>query len=213
MIVWHHMRMGVMALALTACGTVAEEGSVFSQSLARFQTPDVEPRFAAIQETGAPRLQIALVADERAGDLLLERRNGAFEYWLSSDGVQLVLQHGVIHSTRGLGEGLMASELSEPLARIRNLEDGPSDRFHTYLNGNDEAVTRTYRCDIRRTRDIAITISGQQIQTVLLRESCNSLDQEFENLYWVNPDTRQIVQSRQWAGPFVEAISTRIVLP
>ena len=118
----------------------------------------------------------------------------------------------MIHSTRGLGEGLLASELSQPLARIASLEPGPSYRFHTYLTGNDETVTRTYRCEFLRVRDIAVPVSGTRIQTVLLRESCNSLDQFFENLYWVDPDNRQIVQSRQWAGPFIEAISTRIVL-
>ena len=158
-------------------------------------------------------MQIAFVNEDRASDLLLERRDGEFEYWLSSDGVQLVMQRGMLHSTRGLGEGLLASELSEPLARVQSLEPGPSYRFHTYLTGNDEAITRTYLCEFRQTRDISIPISGVQSQTVLLRESCNNLDQAFENLSWVSIQDRQIVQSRQWAGPYVEAIATRIVLP
>ena len=92
------------------------------------------------------------------------------------------------------------------------MSEGRSDRFHTYLNGNDEAVTRTYRCDIRKTREITIPVVGGEVATFLFRESCNSLDQEFENLYWVDPRSRQIVQSRQWAGPLVAAISTRVVL-
>lgn len=207
-----HLQLSVLTFALSACGTVVDQNTAFSQSLARFQPQQTVPRFAAIQQTGAPRLQVALVRDDLASDLLLERRNDPFEYWLSSDGVQLVLQSGVIHSTRGLGEGLMASELSQPLARIASLEPGPSFRFHTYLTGNDETVTRTYSCDFRWVRDIEIPVSGSRIQTVLLRESCNSLDQYFENLYWVDPDNRRIVQSRQWAGPYIEAISTRIVL-
>ena len=198
-------------MMLTACGTVVEQDTAFSQSLARFQTQQTDPRFESIQAAGAPRLQVALVNDDRASDLLLEQRNGPYEYWLSADGVHLILENGVIHGTRGLGEGLLASELSEPLARIQSLEPGPSVRFHTYLNGDDQAVTRTYRCDFRRTREITIPISGMVVDTVLLRESCNSLDQSFENLFWVNPRNRQIVQSRQWAGPHVEAISTRVV--
>ena len=108
---------------------------------------------------------IAVIETEEAGELRLEQRDGPYEYWLSSDGVQLVLQDGMLHGTRGFGQGLLASDLSEPLARLQSLQEGPSDRFHTYLNGNDEAVTRTYRCEFRQTRSITISVPGGEIPT------------------------------------------------
>lgn len=196
---------------LVGCGTAVQDNG-WGVVLSRFQGTEQSSRFTAAVEADAPTLQIGFVDAGASANLRLERRDGPFEYWLSADGVHLVLEDGMLHSTRGLGEGLLASELSEPLRRLQTLQEGPSDRFHTYLNGNDEAVTRTYRCDFRQTREITIAVVGGEIPTVLFRESCNSLDQEFENLYWVDPQTRQIVQSRQWAGPLVAAISTRIVL-
>lgn len=200
-------------LSLAGCGAAGNQGTAVGQSLTAIREPQTEARFAALQKAAAPRLQVALIDREVASDILLEQRTGAFEYWLTSDGVHLILQDGMLQGTRGLGDGLLASDLSEPLARVRGLQEGPSDRFHTYLNGEDQTVTRTYRCDIRRTRDITIEVTGGSVATVLMREDCNSIDQQFENLYWVDPRNGRIVQSRQWVGPFTGNLSTRIILP
>ncbi|MEL7257828.1 MAG: YjbF family lipoprotein, partial [Pseudomonadota bacterium] len=134
-----------------------------------------------------------------------------FEYWLSPEGAQVILQDGMLHGLRGFGEGLLASELTEPLALVRGLRPGVSDRFHTFLDGNDRAVTRTYRCLIERIGPEEIALADIQVNTVLMVERCRSLDQSFENFYWVAPARSQIVLSRQWAGPFLGALSTRVV--
>jgi len=42
-----------------------------------------------------------------------------------------------------------------------------------------------------------------------MRETCKSLDDQFFNLYWV--ENGRIIQARQWGGPQVGPISTRIV--
>jgi len=203
----------VTCLFLSACGTVADEDSAFGQSFEglRGDEPDFAPRFIALIQSEAATLQVAFLDQDTNGNLLLERRDGDFTYWLSPDGAHIVLQAGMLHSTRGLGEGLLASELSEPLALVRTTRSGVSDRFHTYLDGNDFAITRTYRCDIENQGPRQIDLLGQQTATVLMRESCNSLDQEFTNLYWVVPGSGTIVLSRQWAGPEVGRVSTRVV--
>jgi len=202
----------VALLLLAGCGSKATEDSAFGQAMAGFGGPEeFQPRFIALLKAEAPALQIGIVEEGQGGTLLLERRDGQFEYWLSPDGAQIILQDGMLHGTRGFGEGLLASEVTEPLARVHGLDPGWSDRFHTYLDGTDRTVTRTYRCQITSDGPREIEIAGAPVQTRLMRESCRSLDQEFENLYWVGPDSRDIVLSRQWSGPYVGAISTRVV--
>ena len=105
----------------------------------------------------------------------------------------------------------MVWALSQPLSHVRGLTSGYSDRFHTYLDGNDQAETRTYRCLFTVGKQSEVALRSKTVQTVQMRENCRSLDQEFTNIYWVTPETRRIVQSRQWAGPFVGALSTRVV--
>ena len=205
--------LAALMAALSGCGTVVEEGSALGQSFEELQRNRVDfvPRFIALLQDEAPTLQVGFIDLEINGNLLLERQDGAYEYWLSPDGGQIVLQSGMLHSTRGFGEGLLASDLSAPLALVLNLQSGWSDRFHTYLDGNDFAVTRTYRCRIENEGPRSVDILGTSVDTQLMRESCRSLDQEFVNLYWVVPSRRTIVLSRQWAGPEIGAVSTRVV--
>ena len=210
------LRHGLWSLALTllaSCGTAVDEESALGQSLAGIIGNDADfvPRFVVLLQQEAPTLQIGFVDRETSGNVLLERQEGGFAYWLSPDGAQIILQDGMLHGTRGLGEGLLASELSQPLAMVRGLQSGWSDRFHTYLDGNDRAITRTYRCRIDNRGARELNLFGTPTDTRLMRESCRSLDQEFVNLYWVAPSSRDIIVSRQWAGPVIGAISTRIV--
>lgn len=169
------------------------------------------PRFAARLRAEAPILQVGFVKLNQVGNMVLERRHGDFEYWISSDGLHIVLQSGMLHSTRGLGEELLASELSEPRALILARRSGQADRFHTYLNGNDRAVTRTYRCVIENDGPQETELVTGLVPTTLMTERCRNLDQSFVNFYWVSSESGQIVQARQWAGPRIENISTRIV--
>jgi len=200
-------------MLLASCGTAVDEESALGQSLAGIMKNDADfvPRFIVLLQQEAPTLQVGFVDRETSGNVLLERQEGGFAYWLSPDGAQIILQDGMLHGTRGLGEGLLASELSQPLAMVRGLQSGWSDRFHTYLDGNDRAITRTYRCRIDNRGARELNLFGTATDTWLMRETCRSLDQEFVNLYWVAPSSRDIIVSRQWAGPVIGAISTRIV--
>lgn len=203
----------VLMMALTGCGTVAEDGSALGQtaSVFRSEQANLSPRFISLFQAQAPVLQVGFVDLETSGNVLLEREDGAFAYWLSPEGAQITLQSGILHSTRGFGEGLLASDLSQPLALVLGMRSGWSDRFHTYLDGEERAVTRTYRCRIDNEGAREIDLFGTPVDTRLMRESCRSLDQDFVNLYWVAPSRGTIILSRQWAGPVVGAISTRIV--
>jgi len=198
---------------LAGCGTVADKKNPILAGLNTLQgsQPALAPRFASLVEQDVPRLQVSIIETGANATLLLERQNGNFAYWLTVDGSHLVLESGLLHGTRGFGEGLLASELGEPLALVRSRRDGWSDRFHTYLDGNDRAVTRTYRCLIENKGQKETKLLGGTVKTELMSESCRSLDQKFLNFYWVVPATGQIVLSRQWAGPEIGQISIRVV--
>jgi hypothetical protein len=210
-------RMGLALLtlvALNACSSQQDAQNPLTTVLdgVRGVQPDFSPRFTQLLQNDAPVLQVGFIEQDSTANVLLERRDGAFEYWLTADGAHIILQSGMLHSTRGLGEGLLASELSEPLSRILNRRSGYADRFHTFLDGKDRAVTRTYRCLIESAGPKTITLANGPVAVELMTENCRSLDQDFTNFYWVVPATGQIVQSRQWSGPELGAMSTRAVL-
>lgn len=199
---------------LSGCSSATDTQSPLGLAVNRLRgaQPDMVPRFARLARDETAVLQVGLVDQKASFAMLLERRDGAFDYWLTGTGEQIVLQHGMLHSTRGFGEGLLASDISQPLARVRGMQPGYSDRFHSFLDGNDRAVTRTYRCLIENSGAQTIELGTGPVNTVLMTENCRSLDQEFTNFYWVVPATGRIIQSRQWSGPRLGALSTRVVM-
>lgn len=198
---------------LAACSSDSEQRAPLLETATRLSGtgPNATPRFAARLSAGAPVLQIGFVETKQSANLLLERRHGEFDYWISVEGAHVILQSGMLHGTRGFGEGLLASDLSAPLALVLARRSGQADRFHTYLDGNDRAVTRTYRCRIDNDGPQQIELATGPVATTLMTERCRSLDQSFVNFYWVSAASGQIVQSRQWAGPRLGSLSTRVV--
>ncbi len=202
----------VLTLALMGCEASGTPDARAFLSGAGVQPKEIEPRYIALLKAQAPALQIGFPDKaEGGGTLLLEDRDDAFEYWLSPEGAQVILQDGVLHGLRGFGAGLMASDLTEPLANLQALSPGVSDRFQTFLTGDDKTQTRTYRCVFEQAGTEKVDLQGATVEAFLMIERCRNLDQAFENYYWVEPSRRRIVLSRQWAGPGLGALSTRVV--
>ncbi len=173
------------------------------------QPPDA--RAAALYRAGAPRMEVSFLGNGKQGLMVLEATRDGVETWRSADGATLILQRGMIRGTRGFGEGLMATDVSQSLSKVLRGGEGPANRFHSYLTGNDEIVTRSYRCTIRNRGMRSLDLGGRSVRTRLMSETCRNVDQEFENLYWVTGDGGRIVQSRQWIGDFLGSVATRFV--
>ena len=209
------IRFTPLLMALTLLGACTNTSDDFEQ-MGRITSPgqvEFDPRFTALAKAGksVPALQVSLVEQDRAGVILLESRRDGIDTWLTPDGATLIMQQGMLVGTRGFGAGLMASDIDQPLAMVLSGQQGMSERFLTFLNGNDEVNTRTYLCEIENRGGRQISIGGKPVQTRLMAENCRSLDQTFLNLYWISGSGNRIVQSRQWAGDYTGVITTRVV--
>lgn len=171
----------------------------------------VNSRALALSQAGAAQLQVSFLKLERAGTMLREGERAGLTTWLSADGATLITEDGMLRGMRGFGGGMMASDISQSLERVLRGQDGPSERFHSFLKGDDQIETRTYHCTVSTRGDRTIKVGGRPLDTRLMAEECNSTTQEFLNLYWVSRADNQIVQSRQWAGDFLGIVTTRVV--
>lgn len=198
--------------ALAACANPGSEPSGIETSISVLQGNDgITPRFQELTQTPRPILQVGLIDAGSAGNMLLEARDGPYESFLSPNSASITLNRGMLHAIFGFGEGLMATEVSEPLALVLRGQSGVADRIHTYLGGDDRTVARTYRCVISDLGPRSVALIDRTVSARLMREDCRNAEQAFENLYWVDQGRGQIVQSRQWAGPNLGAVSTRRV--
>lgn len=175
--------------------------------------PAAIPRFAALAETPTDALQIAITQQQRSAVLLRESRVQGIETFLSPNGVGLMLDAGIVVGTRGLGEGLLGSDVSETRALVLARRGGSADRLMTYLDGNDRAVTRSFRCSVSDAGDQPLQIGSHQLNTRVMAEDCQTPDRSFRNFYFVEDASGRIVQSQQWVGPYIGEIATRVVLP
>lgn len=198
------------AVILAACTNPGAEPTGIATSLSLLAGGDaISPRFTAIANSLRPVLQVGLLEAGTAGNMLLEGQNGTFEHYLSPNGGSITLNNGMLHSMFGFADGLMAADTSEPLSAILRNQAGTTDRIHTYLQGDDRAVSRTYRCVMSNRGTQSLTLSNATVAPRLMSEDCRNAEDALENLYWVDQAKGQIVQSRQWAGPRLGAISMR----
>jgi hypothetical protein len=171
---------------------------------------EFSPRFVPLMNEDAPQLQIYFPETGVTSALLLSSERAGHQTWLAADGAALILNGATLTATRGLGDGLMAVDADASLNRIRTGQPGPSTRFHTYLQADDRTRTRTYQCDVAQRGPNPLLIEGREIPTILWAEDCNSLDQSFVNLYWLDPGSGRILQFQQWVGPVTGDLLLRL---
>ena len=201
-------RFGILAaaLALSACGNSNLQQraiQVFLDEPAPAGASGQFPRFQPILQAGqGPALDVRIPSANVRGGFLLESRRGNIESWLGNDGVGLIFDRGVLHGTRGIGAGLLASDVAPTASAVLAGRSGNVERVHTYLNGNDEAETRAYACTITNEGQETIQLDIGTTPTRRMKEICRNLDQEFTNTYWVDTRRGRIVRSRQWSGEY-----------
>lgn len=169
-------------------------------------------RFVPLQQAGrGPALDVRIISSGVRGGFLRESKRGTIESWLGTDGVSLTFDRGVLHGTRGIGAGLLASDVSATAAAVLAGRSGEVERLHTFLTGNDLAETRAYRCTITTDGSDTIQVDAEAVVARRMTEICYNLDQEFKNVYWVDTQRGQIVKSEQWAGETIGSLSIQTV--
>ena len=199
-----------VTLVLTSCTNTSDDFDQISDILRPGHQQPVA-RSGPLIRANVPRMQVSFPETELAGVTLLEGTRDGIDTWLSADGGTLIMQRGMLLGSRGFGQGLLTSDVSQSLKIVLSGHGGTAHRFHTYLNGNNETNTRTYICQIENRGPRTATIGGIAIDARLMAEDCQNLDQQFLNLYWVSSANNQIVQSRQWLGDFIGVVNTRVI--
>lgn len=194
----------VLLIALGACGDAQDDVALLRSTL-NPDAPRFHPRANALASVRPipPRLEVAFPTRDLSGVMLLETSRAGTETWLTADGATITLQGGLLTSAKGFGSGLAASDIRQSLALLQAGRAGEVERFHSFLNGNDEIELHAYRCVITAEGREQIFVQGLAIPVSKMQEDCFGADQAFSNSYWLRPNTNEIVQSSQWTGDFL----------
>ncbi len=188
-----------LCLVVVACGDAVNDPlvSAVRNSVSRLSAPTAPPasledqRAAVLKDIAAtggqdPVLVVELPKQQAVASLVAAAQNQGATTWLDATGVSLVTRDGIVLATRGLGNDLMASDISGSLAATQSASSDSYTRVQRYLNGEGQLITLNLRCSARR--------AGTRVE-----ELCEAPETTIQNWYQISAG--RVTGSKQWIGP------------
>ena len=117
--------------------------------------------------------------------------------WVSSDGISVSFEDGVLLATRGYSQDLMESEHGN-IKNLFNLSTKSRNKTYRYLDGQNNYEEQKFSCSITFKKNTTSRILDLDLKTTELKEVCESEDSRHTNLYYLLPDTGIVLKSKQW---------------
>ncbi|SDX01855.1 YjbF family lipoprotein [Celeribacter indicus] len=203
-----------LLLALGGCSSTNDDSVRIARRLLLGPEPVVPgPAFIALAESGAPAYIVSIEERGEAYATFLRQSVNAKgeESWISGDGLSLGMREGMVIATRGLGGDMLAGEATATRAALRAGRGGVTERFATLLDGEDHAVTLSFRCRVTPQGAAPVDLGRYTASTTFFHEDCRNGETAFRNLFWVERGTGRIVQSRQWISEGVGTLALRLI--
>jgi hypothetical protein len=190
------------ALLLLSCGEAKDDLDLLRGAL-QPDAPRFHPRATALASVRPipPRLEVGFPSRDLSGVMLLETERAGVQTWLTADGATITLQRGFLTSAKGFGSGLAGSDVQQSADLVLAARDGTVERFHSFLNGNDQIELHAYKCQVASQGGEDIFLRGAPVSTRKVEERCHGLAESFTNTYWIRQG--MVVQSLQWTGSFL----------
>lgn len=194
--------LALLCLLAAACGEAQDDLDLLRGAL-QPDAPRFHPRASALASVRPipPRLEVSFPSRGLSGVMLLETERAGVQTWLTADGATITLQQGFLTSAKGFGSGLAASDVRQSAGLVLAVRGGTAERFHSFLNGNDQIELHAYRCEVTRLGADSIFLRGVPVPVQKLAERCHGLAESFTNTYWVGQGA--VLQSSQWTGSFL----------
>lgn len=167
-------------------------------------TPLVATNLPAVITPETPLLGARVVARDATATLAIAAVSGTVTTWRTGDGVNINLAGpGVLQSTRGIGDDLMASDASAAIAALSAGEPARYRRMHRYIGASLRLTRDVYECTLAAEGPETVSVGENPRRTLRFVERCRGDGAEFVNIYWRDPGRPVVWQSHQWVGPDV----------
>lgn len=196
---------------LTACSSDPDNSNLLADFIGGKDAIEPDETFLAYEAAGAPELIMSLQSIPNAFTAFVRQTTNAKgeETWISLDRLSLGMKDGMIIATRGLGADQLAADPYQTLAALKAGRNGITERFITHINGESQAETLAFRCSVTFQKQAPVDLGGYTANTDLYYEDCRNTQTKFRNFFWVERDSRQLVQSRQWISENLGYVALR----
>ena len=207
--------MGSMTTALSSCGdsNFLKIGKVLTKSIS---SPDDVP----YDEAAIARIPYASLA-AKIGDapnaiLILGQVDNHELFWFSADKALLVTLNGRVIQTAGLPQNLKNTQFPDPDPIGHPWTGLGGKEYHRSLDFDTENYYGIIvSCHLEEIGEETLLIQKNPRSTLHLHEvgHAQGIDWEFENDFWIFPDTGTVWKSRQIYTPAAPAIEITILKP
>ena len=169
-----------------------------------------------IDSLTVPALEVT-IEDRNATAFLVpysERRDagpGLLRTWRSANDVQITLRDGVIATTRGIAFDIGSVDADTAVEAI-NARRPISGNHTLYVKNGDNGIDEiALDCEMRTVGHENLEIVGRSFPVVHLQENCTGWKGVVAFDYWVDERDATVWQSRQWSGPDLGYVTTRLL--
>ncbi|KIC49675.1 YjbF family lipoprotein [Tateyamaria sp. ANG-S1] len=176
--------------------------------------PQLTP--ALIASLTVPALEVTIENRDASAFLVpfSDRRDagpGTLRTWRSANDVQITLRSGVIAATRGTAYDIGSVDADTAVKAIQ--QRTPISGKHTLYvkNGNNGIDEIPLDCEMRTAGNEDLVIVGRSFPVVHLQENCTGWKGVVAFDYWVDRRDSTVWQTRQWSGPELGYVRTRLL--
>ena len=120
--------------------------------------------------------------------------------WVSSDGISLSYDDGVLIATRGYSQDLLSLRYKKP-KKIFSSSYLEYDKTHRYLNGENRYNEIHFKCTGKKMAPRSIEIVEYTLLVDKYVETCVNKQYKYINEYDLLSGTTVVMKSKQWISP------------
>ncbi len=120
--------------------------------------------------------------------------------WVSSDGISLSYDRGVLIATRGYSQDLLSLKYEKP-KKIFSSNNLQYNKIHRYLNGENRYDELKFECTGNKMAPRSIEIVQYSLLVDRYVETCINNYHRYKNEYDLLHGTTVVVSSKQWISP------------
>ena len=127
--------------------------------------------------------------------------------WVSSDGISLSYDNGLLIATRGFSQDLLSLKYEKP-NKLFTSENLQYNKTHRYLNGENRYADFKFKCIGKKLAPQSIEIIEHTLLIDKYVETCINKRYRYTNEYELISGTTVVVKSKQWISPVNEYFLT-----
>ncbi|WP_236016374.1 YjbF family lipoprotein [Salipiger abyssi] len=177
--------------------------NIYSLMFSGDKAPSAVTQQQILQTLSATELPVAFFnVDERNSQTLLIQieENGPYKTFATVTRQSIVMNHGMITGTRGLGGDLMSTEEEALLDTVRARRTGQVSYVQRFLTSEGVTETVTYRCGVEPDKPVEVAMGRIRTNGQEMIAACESPDGPPFVDYYVVDAGGEILASRQWLG-------------